>query len=463
MLLSVIRAVLRIGIYQSEEQKKWEEIQMKWKQIWKQATCGLLLTGILATSANAAVFTDTTNHWAKSSISRWSDYGVVGGYHNGNFGPNDPITRAQMAVILSRVFGWQEAAENIFHDINGSEWYAASILKAKAAGVLHGDSAGNARPNDPITRQEAAVMLSRALHVSGKENGKIFRDNAQIGAWALPAINGMTENGYINGSNDGNFHPARTITRAETVTILDRAIANYYNRAGTYCSSTSGITVIAASGVTLRDMTVNGTLIIAPGAGRAETVLKNVTVTGQTYVLSGKEAEVVFSGCKFAEIHVDGTNARIEFQKDNQTRGIEISGDGAVIRGLSSDQAITVIDGTSGVRVNGHDVQPGTITAGKDISSGFDDVEIDIAIGGGGISSGSGSSGNSGSSTGTGNSGNAGGSGSGGVDGGGSGEGSSGGTGSGGTTQKPDGGSSGSTGSGNGGGIIIDFGDLIKP
>lgn len=388
---------------------------------WKRITIGLLAAGTLVTTVHAASFADTTNHWARSSISRWSSYGVVAGYDNGNFGPNDQITRAQMAVILSRVFGWQEVAENTFCDLSGSEWYAASILKAKAAGVLNGDNAGNARPNDPITRQEAAVMLSRALHVPGRETGKSFYDSAQIGAWALAAINGMTENGYISGSNDGNFYPTRTITRAETVTILDRAIVNYYDRAGTYNDNASGITVIAAPGVTLQDMTVDGTLIIASGADRAETLLKNVTVTGQTYVLSGKGAEVLFVDSNFSEIHVDGTNARVEFQNKNQIDGITISGDGAAIRGLPANQTVTVTDGVSGVRVNGHKVQSGLITAGKDVSSDLDDAEIDITIGG--SESSSGSTGSSGSSGGTGSSG----------------------------------------GSGSGGGLIIDFNELIKP
>ena len=367
---------------------------------WKRTACGVLSAGILLTSAQALNFTDTTSHWAKTSISRWSDYGVISGYSDGTFGPDKQITRAEMAVILSRVFGWQDTAENTFRDMTGNEWYAKDILRAKAAGVMAGDTQGNARPTAPITRQEAAVMISRALHVAGSNGGKKFSDSAQIGTWAVSAINGMSEKGYISGFDDGNFYPARTITRAEMVTILGRAVANYYNRAGVYTADNKGMTVIAAPGVALQNMTVNGDLFIAAGAYQSDVILNNVTVTGTTYVQSGAGTEVLFSNSRFRKVEVEGDSAQVEFQGTHNFTELIVSGNGASVRGLTEGTKVTVAQGTTDVVINGRKVNAGNITVGSDISTGGVDIDFTITGGSSGnTSSGSSNSGSSGSTS----------------------------------------------------------------
>lgn len=365
---------------------------------WKSMVCGVAMAGLLLAPAHAADFSDTKDYWAKPAIERWSDYGVIGGYSDGTFRPNKQITRAEMAVILSRIFGWQDMAENTFTDISGKEWYAESLLRAKSAGVMGGYGDGSVRPNNPITRQEAAVMISRALHISGSDSGKTFGDSGQIGAWAAGAINGMSQKGFIGGSADGNFYPLNSITRAATVTILDRAIANYYNKAGNYSADAAGITVIAAPGVTLQNMTVDGDLFIAPGANDSEVILKHVTVTGQTYIQSGRGTQVLLSGSRLEQISVEGANARVTFD-GGEFKELVVSGDQAALRGLDEKDQVTVAAGTSGVVINGHNAGPGTVTAGKDVSTDDDDVEIEIEISGGTASGGSTGGGSTGSGT----------------------------------------------------------------
>lgn len=349
---------------------------------WKRAVCAIVAAGMLMTPVYAAQFNDTSGHWAKASIDRWSDYGIIAGYPGNNFGPNNSITRGQMAVMLDRLFGWQQVAQNNFKDISGSEWYAKSVLRANAAGVMVG-SGGYASPNAPITRQEAAVMISRALRASGSDTGKVFGDSSQISAWAVEAINAMSQRGFISGSDDGNLYPKRGITRAETVAILDRAIANYYNKAGSYSADAAGITLIAAPGVTLKNMTVDGDLFIAPGANNSEVILQNVTVTGKTYIQSGSGAEVIVSGTHLAGIHVEGSGARVQFQDHASYASLTVSGDGARLRGLDANAQVTVTDGTEGVVLNGHSVSSGTVRAGQDISTDDDDVDVDFDIIGG--------------------------------------------------------------------------------
>ena len=343
--------------------------------------CGGLAAVLLATPALAAGFSDTAGHWAEGAVDRWSGHGILTGYGSGAFGPGDPITRAQMAALLDRLFGWTgETEADPFADLTGDEWYAGAVLRAAKAGVLQG-SGGYVRPNDPITRQETAVMLQRALMLTGEGEGRTFPDGAEIAPWAGDAVDTLSALGLLTGGDGGLFQPLRSITRAETAALLDRAVAGYYDAAGVYSESQTGaVTIIAAPGVTLRDVTVDGDLIIAPGAGGSETILSNVTVTGATRVLSGKDNQVLaLAGSSLGEVSVSGADARLKLEGGAAADSITVTGSGAHIRGLAEDQQVTVAEGAENVLVNGHDAAPGTtVTAGADVSTDADDMEVVI-------------------------------------------------------------------------------------
>lgn len=342
--------------------------------------CGAAAASLLTVSASAAGFPDTVGHWAGASIDRWSASGVIAGYDDGRFGPDDPITRGQMAVILDRLLGWTDQAENAFLDVTGSEWFGGAVLRANAAGVLSG-SGGYARPNDPITRQEAVVMLDRALALEWDGAGRTFGDEAQIGAWAREAVDTLAGLGLVTGADNGNFEPLRSITRAETLTILDRAVGGYYDQAGIYTQNSSGVAaLVTAPGVTLRNLTIDGDLLIAPGAEGSETILRNVTVTGVIRVLSGREAQILILEDSSAQaLVVSGTGSRVRVEDTVRFGSVTVSGSGAHIRGLDEEQQVTVAAGAEDVKVNGRPAGPGsTVTAGTDISTDLDDMEFEV-------------------------------------------------------------------------------------
>lgn len=363
---------------------------------WKMYLCGALAAAMLIPTAAGADFTDTESHWAAGSIDRWSGHSVVNGYSDGRFGPDDPITRGQMAAMLDRIFGWKETAESPFRDIRGDEWYAPAVLRAAAAGVMNGDGGGNARPDAPITRQETAVMLSRALALRSGGQKKTFHDEGQIAPWAKEAADIMASLGIIGGTPEGAFAPDRAITRAETTAILDRAISGYYDRAGVYSENVDGVlAIVAAPGVTLRGVEIAGDLIIAPGAEGSEVILTDVTVAGRVRILSGKEAQVLVTGASVLDqVEVAGENARLILLDEAKITVLTVSGSGAHIRGLPDGMKVAVGAGVEGVKVNGRDTAPGTeVTAGPDISSELDDIEIEIDPENGGSSGGSGTGG----------------------------------------------------------------------
>ncbi|WP_324825708.1 S-layer homology domain-containing protein [Sinanaerobacter sp. ZZT-01] len=177
---------------------------------------------VMSVSASSEAFNDIQTHWAKGAIERFSENGTVSGYA-GAFKPSDPIKRGDMAVILNKIVEFNEKAENTFTDLKESSYYAEAILKLKSAGVMSG--AGNfARPEDQITREEAALMLCQALNLE-KETvcNTTFKDEDQISSWAKEAVYALVNKGWMSGF-EGKINAKNKITRAEVVTILDKAI-----------------------------------------------------------------------------------------------------------------------------------------------------------------------------------------------------------------------------------------------
>ena len=210
--------------------------------------CGALVFG----GAAHASASDIDGHWNERSLQEWIDYGVLLGYENGDYGPDRPATRAQITTFLDRIMGYQYSAKNTFTDLD-QNWYTDVILRGVSAGIIYGDAQGTMRPNDLVTREEAAVILARVLDLdsAGAQPGG-FADANAISPWAQNSVNAMGAAGYIHGYPDGSFGPKRPITRAELIGMLDNMFTDLYQKAGTYNKDVAGSAVVAKSGTTLR-------------------------------------------------------------------------------------------------------------------------------------------------------------------------------------------------------------------
>ena len=144
----------------------------------KKKIGGLLAVGCTAMTASA--FTDTTGHWAEESINKWSgEYGIIQGYDDGTFRPDNSITRGAFAGILDRFLHFQEVSPaDTFSDTPGTYWEDA-ILKLHAAGVYLGNE-GEALSNSTITRQQAVAMIGRAFRIAPETVSLSYEDAAQV-------------------------------------------------------------------------------------------------------------------------------------------------------------------------------------------------------------------------------------------------------------------------------------------
>ncbi len=191
--------------------------KLRCRRILAAALCAALL---LSGQALAASYGDMSGHWAEAAVDRWSTLGIVQGDDQGNFRPDDTISRAELAAILNRYMKYTEQAENTYADLPEDAWYTEDILCLAEAGLMLGDGEYQ-RPNDPVTRQEAAVLFARAFGLAEGSGSLSYPDSASIASWARGYVSAMTAAGYLQGDDAGRFRPTDPLTRCQTVTILN--------------------------------------------------------------------------------------------------------------------------------------------------------------------------------------------------------------------------------------------------
>ena len=169
----------------------------------------------------ATKFSDVSGHWAEKYINEAVAQGIVKGYPDGKFLPDNPVTRAEFATIVNKALGNTGTTTINFKDVPRIEWYYNEIAKAVAATYVAGYDDNTYKPNNSITRQEAAVMISRFVPTYG-HSGRItsFNDYRNIDEWAYAALQKVNGKGYIGGYTDGGIHPQDKLTRAQAAKII---------------------------------------------------------------------------------------------------------------------------------------------------------------------------------------------------------------------------------------------------
>lgn len=162
--------------------------------------------------------------WYHDGIHYCLDEGLMDGVDAGMFAPNATTSRAMIVTILWRLQGSPEAeAEETFTDVYPDAWYAKAIAWAVAEGVADGYGEGLFGPNDAITREQLAAMLWRYAARPESEGGlSAFADGAETSAWAQQAMSWAVAQGLITGVDSDRLDPKGQATRAQTATILMR-------------------------------------------------------------------------------------------------------------------------------------------------------------------------------------------------------------------------------------------------
>ena len=160
--------------------------------------------------------------WAKIPIIALNNLGIINGKADNQYCPNDTLTREELAVMITRAFGLTSTESSGFSDVPQDRWSADAISAAKQAGIVSGISDTEFCPTAEITRQDIAVILYRAAVNNGKTmeaSTKKFADADSISDYAKDAVSALYGAGIISGTNNG-FEPSRNATRAEAAKMI---------------------------------------------------------------------------------------------------------------------------------------------------------------------------------------------------------------------------------------------------
>ena len=272
---------------------------MKWKRILALflAAVSCLSLAVSASAANtpnrkATDFRDfDRSAWYAEAVSAAVDNGLLYGKSSTTLDPNGDMTRAEMAAIINRSFGCYKTADiSQYKDVSKSKWYYKDVALAVQMGTYNGRSSSAMAPDAPISRQEAMTVVARALELDydsySKTDLSAFSDRSEISNWALPYVRAMVGAGYIHGRGK-ILAPLDNITRAEFAQIFYNIIGTYIVSKGTYDKDIKGSVLIRTDDVTLKNMTVDGDLIVGCGTADGKITLDNVTVKGRLLVWGG--------------------------------------------------------------------------------------------------------------------------------------------------------------------------------
>ena len=245
-----------------------------------------------STARKATDFRDfDKSAWYAEAVSAAVDNGLLYGKSATIIDPNGDMTRAEMAAIINRSFGCYKAADiSQYKDVAKSKWYYKDVAMAVQMGTYNGRSASSMAPDAPISRQEAMTVVARALELDydlySKTDLSTFSDRSEISNWALPYVRAMVGADYIHGRGKV-LAPLDNITRAEFAQIFHNIIGTYIVSKGTYDKDIKGSVLIRTDDVELKNLTVDGDLIIGCGAADGKITLDNVTVKGRLLVWGG--------------------------------------------------------------------------------------------------------------------------------------------------------------------------------
>ncbi|KUK11121.1 MAG: S-layer domain protein [Clostridia bacterium 41_269] len=170
-------------------------------------------------------------NWASDAVELLGGAGIIEGTGRGNFEPGKDVTRAEFAAMLLRALEIKEKCEievlphGEFKDVGKDRWFYDAVMLSAAKGIIKGYEDGTFRPYIRISREEAAVMLMRALGEKTEEKGLLsFKDASSISPWAGTAVASAVERGLIKGYEDGTFGPKNAIKRAEAAVLIYRVL-----------------------------------------------------------------------------------------------------------------------------------------------------------------------------------------------------------------------------------------------
>lgn len=237
---------------------------------------------------NTQPFSDTENHWAKETINKHYQMGMLKGYPDDTFKPDQTMIRSELITLINRYFGLKEESDSNFEDVSEKEWYSDDAAKAKYYEYV-ADLKLN--PKETATREDVINMLSIIIDVDEqevKEKELGFNDLDEVDNETKGNIEKFSQLGYISGYKDGSFKPKGTITRAEIITIFENSlgyIVRIQEDIDNMPDDVKKVTIINPN-IIIENKEIHGDIYLSPGA-KSNIIIKNTKVNGKIEISGG--------------------------------------------------------------------------------------------------------------------------------------------------------------------------------
>ena len=298
------------------------------KKMFTKRTLPMALAAVLAISPMQvmAASNDLNGHWAEKVITEWQDKGLIKGYADGSFKPNNNVTRAEFVIMMNNALGFETAEDISFADVKAGDWYYNAVAKAVAAGYSKGYADGTFKPGATITRAEAAVMIANAAGLEADETGILgFTDAYAIPGWAKGSIGAAVNAGFMSGYTDGSFGATKSITRAEAVSSLNRVMGGVAVEEEVTEEVVAEDVVVTEDDAVVEDGVVNGNLIIDKEVGEGEVYLNNLEVEGDIIVNGGGDDSIYMKNVKVhGKVRINKKGVRVHMSGDTNVPHMEV-------------------------------------------------------------------------------------------------------------------------------------------
>lgn len=272
----------------------------------------MIVAMILLMSVNSfAAFTDMPQGNDGEVLQKAVDNGLIQGFEDNTVRPQTPITRAQMATIMSRSMNAMEKADiSEFVDVKAGDWYYDAMSQAVSMEAFKGDDKKKLNPNNTITRQEALIVLCRIFDVPDSDTSALgkYSDGSQVASWAAKEVRSIAAAGYLG--NITQIRPLDAMTRLEFAQIMDRIVTTYIDESGEYTNLPAGNILVRAENVTIKGVKTDNVIFIGDGV---ESEVNFTDCTVERIIVRGKKA-IINSGT-YAYIRAIGNGAQVVLKK----------------------------------------------------------------------------------------------------------------------------------------------------
>lgn len=238
---------------------------------------------------------DIQNHWAEHTINTWISKNYISGYPDGTFRPNNSITRAEFVSLANNAYSLEEKTSISFQDVSSDHWAYDAIQTGVCAGYIKGDTNNTFRPDDKVTRAEAASMIAiLQKNIDSQSTTNNYTDNDSIPEWARNAVAVLSKQNIMKGFPDGSFRAQNSMTRAEAVTVLSTALQNNdsIQKDENIEQNTEQQNIVTLEKNTLQNKVINGDMIIPASMDNQQIILDHVVINGTLSILGGNNIDI---------------------------------------------------------------------------------------------------------------------------------------------------------------------------